>query len=64
MGVLLLKIDIVGNSRTASRGEGEGRRRKQRGGLGQTSDQILGNNNIRNGPFDFMFHARPAAMKH
>ena len=60
MGVLLLKIDIVGDSRTASRGEGEGQRRKYRGDLGQTSDQILGNNNIRNEPFDVMFHVRPA----
>ncbi len=35
--------------------------RKEQGDLGQTSDQILGNNNIRNGPFDVMFHARAAA---
>jgi len=61
MGVLLLKIDIVENARTISRGEGEGQRRKEQGDLGQASDQILGNNNIRNGPFDMMFHARPAA---
>jgi len=61
MGVLLLKIDIVENTRTISRGEGEGRRRKKQSDLGQTSDQILGNNNIRNGPYNVMFHARPAA---
>ena len=33
------------------------------GGLGQASDQILGNNNIGDGPFDRLFHARPAAVK-
>lgn len=33
------------------------------GGLGQTSDQILGDNNIGDGPFDLSFHARPAAVK-
>jgi hypothetical protein len=25
------------------------------------SDQLLGNNNIGDGPFDLLFHARPAA---
>jgi hypothetical protein len=34
-----------------------------RGGLGQASDQSLGDNNIGDGPFLFIFHARPAAMK-
>ena len=40
-----------------------GQRRNHEGGLGQTSDQILGDNNIGDGPFDEMFHARPAALK-
>ena len=33
------------------------------GGLGLASDQILGKNNIGDGPFDIMFHARPSALK-
>lgn len=43
------------------RGEGTGRRRKQCSDLGRASDQILGNNNIGDGPFNLLFHARPAA---
>ena len=33
------------------------------GGLAQTSDQILGENNIGNGPFNRVLHTRPAVMK-
>lgn len=46
-----------------SRGEGEGQRRNQGGGLGQASDQILGNNNIGDGPFDLRFMRGPSAMR-
>lgn len=57
-------MDIVLDARTTSRGEGEGQRRDHRGGLGQASDQILGNNNIGDGPFDLRFTRGPAAMRH
>lgn len=40
-----------------------GQRRNHEGGLGQTSDQILGDNNIGDGPFSEMLQARPAALK-
>ena len=33
------------------------------GGLGLASDQILGKNNIGDGPFDIAFHVRPSTMK-
>jgi len=33
------------------------------GGLGQASDHTLGDNNIGDRPYRFIFHARPAAMK-
>jgi hypothetical protein len=33
------------------------------GGLGQASDHTLGDNNIGDGPYRFIFHARPAALK-
>ena len=32
-------------------------------GLGQASDQILGENNIGDGPFDLPFHVRPSTLK-
>ena len=34
---------------------------EQWSGLGRASDQILGTNNIGDGPFYLPFHARPAA---
>jgi hypothetical protein len=56
-------MDIVLDARTTSRGEGEGQRRYHRGGLGQASNQILGNNNIGDGPFDLRFTRGPSAMR-
>src|SRR5688572_21383602 len=40
-----------------------GSKTRLRGGLEQVSDQILGGNNIGDGPNQFIIHARPAAIE-
>jgi hypothetical protein len=61
-GFLLLKL-ILSETREKKR---EGKERAEdankQSGLGLASDQILGDNNIGDGPFNLLFHARPAAV--